>query len=415
MKKLIQYFLIVTLFIGFSGVLTSCEQSDSDSPFVNPEDPDKPNEGNLAESTILIYAIATNSLRANLVYDKREMLEAAANIDLKKNNILIFETAYQIDKETGRFLDTPQISLIKLTKKYDAYVWETIKEYDNEIPSLSPIRISEIIDFVIQNYKAKSMGLFFWSHSTGSQPFLNSRSFTENSAMTYSFGQDKTTSDPEWEQINVNELADALPDKSFDYIWFDSCYMSNIESIYQLRNKCDYYVGYATEVCDDGNPYQLVLPYLASSKPDLKGAAMDFFRYYDEEYYYRAGTIAVTDMSKIEVLADYCRMKFTPFTLPKVSSLQKYTRNSNGPFYELGDYVKALAELKGEEFYDEEWNNLLDECLVYRASTPCDFNGYKINQERYSGISAHVYNFESSSESENFYKSLDWFERVFIY
>ena len=407
MKKTTKYLFYVIAWVGAVISFSSCEQDEPmDSPFVGPEEQ--------AESTILIYSVATNSLRYNLVYDKKEMLEAAQYIDLDRHNVLIFQTSYRIDEENNVFTNEGEVSLIKLVKEEEEYGWETVKEYSMDVASLNPTRINEVVDYVITNFPADTYGLMFWSHSTGSQPYLTGRDMAENAPATYSFGQDLTTNDQKYVQINVDELAEALPDNLFKFIWFDSCYMSNIESIYQLRNKCDYYIGYPTEVLDDGNPYQIVLPYLTSLDPDVLGAAHAFFNYYDFEYYVRIATIALMDMSKIELLADFCNKIYTQQTLQSISNLHKYTRGSTGPFYDLGDYTKAMALLDEAEVSNDEWKELLDECLLYRNATPYDFSGRAIDPVRYSGISTHVYNFESNSDAEKYYRSLDWYKRVFF-
>lgn len=71
-------------------------------------------------------------------------------------------------------------------------------------------------------------------------------------------------------------LADAIPDGVFDFIWFDACYMSGIETAYELRDKCDTFVAYPTEVYTPGMPYNLTIPYILKETPDLKSAASEF-------------------------------------------------------------------------------------------------------------------------------------------
>lgn len=382
--------------------ITSCEQDEpGGSPYVN--DP---------ESTILIYAVATNSLSVNLTYDRAEILKAAENIDLKKNNILLCQTIYVYDEETGRQTGEGSTSLLKLEEYNGEFQWSQIQKYDSEIAPLDPKRISQVINYTLNEFPAETYGLFFWSHSTGSQPFLEGRSVKLPEVS--SFGQDKTTTDKKYEQINVEELAEAVPDNVFEFIWFDSCYMSNIESIYQFRDKCKIYVGYPTEVLDDGIPYNRVLPYLTSTSPDIIGAVDTFFRYYDEESYWRMCTVAVIDMKNIEIIADYCRDYLKEHTtLTKLSSLKKYTRYSSGPFYDLGDYLKSVAEVNGNFISDKEWGDMLNEVILYKAATPYDFAGLNIDPEKYSGISTHVYNFDRIDEPEAYYQSLDWFKSVF--
>ena len=381
-------------------------------------------EKDKSQTTILIYAVATNSLTGNLISDKNEMLEAASQIDLEKNNVLIFETQYKYLEDNTKVRN---VCLLKLVKTHDGdnYSWEVIKEYNDGIASLNPSRITEIIDNVITNYEAENYGLVFWSHSTASQPYftdIDTRTdfYSETDSpiaslpLQYSFGQDLTivNGDPYY-QINIDELANSIPDHLFDYIWFDSCYMSNIETIYEFRNKCDIFVGYPTEVLDSGLPYQNVLPYLVGDSPDPVMAAKKFFEYYSNSF----GTIAVIDIRKIHNILDFCKNTYTKTNIDK-GSLTRYSRYTTGPFYDLGDYTKALSEVNGNELVATDWDMILDSFVLYKETTSGSLLGLSIDPERYSGISTHLYSFKEDPEEEEtlgekYYKSLDWFNAVF--
>lgn len=417
-------FMIISL-IFTSLTFYSCDDGGHIKDDGDTEEPweDEPPISDMAETTVLLYAVATNSLESSLTSDMNEMLVAAKSIDLYQNNILIFKNAYEYlyNEETGRYVYSgkSKMSLERLTKSGSEYAWTTVKEYPNDIAALNPMMISEVVDYVYSTYPASYKGMIFWSHSSGSDPYLESRSSgLANVPSSASFGIDESVDDIKYQQINVDELADALPDGFFDFIWFDSCNMSNIESIYQLRNKSDYFVGYATEVYSPGMPYDLTLPYMVYPHNDLMAAAGTFFYYYDDYFYqqtgYRAATIAVVDQRKIESLADFCRSFYEPDTKVSFSSFIKYTRGSLGPFYDLGDYTKAMASALGRELTDDEWNEMLDDVVIYKAATPKKFDGLSVPPERYSGISTHIYftgNF--SAKDENFYQSLDWYKSIF--
>lgn len=387
-KNYINKILVSTILGGLCFALSSCSD-DNNSP-----------ENGVADTTVLVYAIATNSLSSNLVSDKNEMIKAAADIDLRKNNILVFETKYDPSDRSKSI-----ISLLKLVKTNESFGWETVKEYSNDLEPLDPSRITEVINYVTKNFESKNKGLVFWSHSTGSQPYLSSRS---DDKLAYSFGQDQTASTAN-AQINVDVLADAVPDGMFDYIWFDSCYMGNIETLYEFRNKCNLYVGYPTEVLEYGLPYDMVLPYLVGPHPDIIYAAELFYKYYQNS----KATIAVINMNNIEDFAKDCRNIFSGENNVNTSGFMKYTRSNTGPFYELGDYAKEVARVSDRSISDENWNSILEKIVLYKASTKRDFSESLIVPERYSGISAHVYSFGNDSNNEIYYKSLDWYKDVF--
>ena len=386
----------LTFALSFLALINwSCSKETGDSPYIKQQ----------VKSTVLVYAVATNSLSGNLVSDKNEMLLAAVDLDVNQNNVLVFETKYGAVVNGDR---TAEIRLLRLVKSGDSYVWNVEKEFTDDIDPLNPSRVSEVIDYVANNYKAENYGLVFWSHSTGSQPYTYNNTKADN-GLAYSFGQDLTAKNDEFIQINIDELAKAVPDRMFDFIWFDSCYMSNIESIYEFRNKCNTYVGYATEVLEYGLPYNIVLPYMVGENPDLISAADLFYQYYQNSI----ATIAVVDMNKIENFAQSCRTFMGKNVEVSPSSYMKYTRFSTGPFYELGDYAKDLAVKNGNEISEDQWNELIDNIVIYKAATPRDFSYNTIYPERFSGLSTHVYSTSDDSESEIYYKSLGWYKAVF--
>lgn len=406
MKNKITYIFSLVLLSSISFLFTGCSE---DAPKPAPE----------PDSTILIYAVATNSLAGNLISDKNEMLIAASDIDLKRNNVLLFQAVYEYDENNQR-TGNGKASLLKLVESKGLCGWDTIREFTYDTVPLDPKRINEVIDIATTQFPAHKYGLIFWSHSTASDPYFATAKTTSMAVqlpMEYSFGQDLAVgSGKDYYQLNVDELANAIPDNLFNFIWFDSCYMSNIETIYQLRNKCNYFVGYPTEVLDDGMPYQYTLPLLASGNPDIVGAAEKLFDYYQYDYTWHIATIAVVDMSKIDALSDFCREIYKGnISVPATANMHKYTNNrqTSGPFYDLGDYTREVASINGGDWKNEVWNSILNECVIYKAATTYDFNNKRIDQERYSGISTYVYGIGNTPEKSAFYESLDWFNTVY--
>lgn len=370
------------------------------------DSPDEPQQEETIKTTVLLYAVASNNLYSNLIDDKEEMLTAAAQMDLSGLRMLVYQiTPY----------DEP--ALLELKKAKDGTPsFETVKEYSKELYSTDPRRLSEVIDFVRNSYKSDLYGLVLWSHGTGLDPFTSTRSIEGYVPMLFSFGSDKDSDkDSSYsDQINIDELADAIPDNLFNFIWFDACYMSGIETIYELRDKCDYFVGYPTEVFTPGMPYDLTLPYILAEKPDLAGGAEVFFKYYAEHTSssYRVATVCVLDMDKIEHVADFCKRAYAGSFLSSGNGLQKYTRGSIGPFYDFGQYTRLMSA-QNESIADiEQFEKALDEMTIYAAATDVDFNYNTLSQDNFSGISCHLF-FDDGGRKSEFYKTLDWYKRVY--
>ena len=358
-------------------------------------------------TTVLLYAVASNNLYSNLIDDKEEILSAAANMNMKGLKMLV----YQVTPS-----DNP--SLLEL-KAFDdgTYDFVSIREYSKDLYSTDPKRISEVINDVRTAYHSNLYGLVLWSHGTGLDPFNSTRASDDTShPMLHSFGSDKDNEkDSRYaDQINIDELADAIPDNLFNFIWFDACYMSGIETIYELRDKCRYFVGYPTEVFTPGMPYDLTLPYFLAEKPDLTGGAEAFFNYYANysSSTMRVATVCVVDMEKVESVADYCRLAYADTPAPSTSNFLKYTRGSIGPFYDFGQYTQAMAANNEAAPSVEDFKKRMNDMIIYSAATDKDFNYNPIDPDKFSGISCHVF-VDNGSEKAEFYKTLDWYRRVY--
>lgn len=384
----------VMSFLIAGGLFTSCGDH---SPEIKEE----------TKTTVLLYAVASNNLYSNLIDDKKEILVAAEKMDLNGLRMLV----YQVTPN-----DEPSLLELKAMGN-GTYDFVTVKEYSKELYSTDPKRISEVIDDVKTAYPSNLYGLVLWSHGTGLDPFDSTRTQEEAShPILHSFGSDKDNDkDSKYsDQINIDELADAIPDNMFQFIWFDACYMSGIETIYELRNKCRYFVGYPTEVFTPGMPYDLTLPYFLAETPNLKGGAEAFFTYYANysSSSMRVATVCVVDMEKLESVADYCKLAYADTPAPSTANFLKYTRGSIGPFYDFGQYTKAMAFNNVEIPSVDEFEARMSDMVIYSAATEKDFNYYPIEQENFSGISCHVF-VDDGSKKAQFYKTLDWYKRVY--
>jgi len=405
-KIMKSFFYNLTVTLIFSIVFGSCgDKNDS------PDEPDS-NE-HARKRTVLVYAVASNNLYSNLLDDKEEMLLAAENMNLDGLSMLVYEvTRY----------GEPTLSEIVKSETGECE-FEVIKTYDKSLYSTDPKRISQVFSDVATEREANSYGLVLWSHGTGLDPSFSTHATRGDGNRVdylpgvFSFGSDndKDKDSSYYDEIDIDELADAIPDGMFSFIWFDACYMSGIETIYELRSKCEYFVGYPTEVFTPGMPYHLTLPYILRENPDLVGGAKAFFNYYADypSSNMQVATIAVVDMSKIERVADYCKRAYSQISNISTSGLLCYTRGKIGPFYDFGQYTRLRAGGNDDAPATAEFDNAMSELVVWCNATPTDFNYRPIDKEIYSGISCHLYDPSSSTDKANYYKTLDWFKRVY--
>ena len=362
--------------------MTGCK--DEPAPSINPEN---------AESVTLVYAVASNNLYSNLIDDMWEMQYIAPSLNLSKNVVLVYYV-----NPNG------QCTLQKLTVQKGVGSFAEIKKYDDTPLSVEKDRISEVIDDVQGLYPNASHGIIFWSHASGWRPWFPAQNDQE---FRRTFGSDNYEGVNY--QCNITDLAEAIPDHAFKYIWFDCCYMGNIETYYQLRKKADYVAGYPTEIYDAGMPYELTLPYLAKREPDLVGAANQLFDYYMQNPYSRLHnvTVSVVRTDLLEGIAEAARPFYTEGFVPtSLLNVNNYSRYVNYPFYDLEQLLYAYQGMDNET--RQALADALEDAIIVRKISDTDFDHRPLNLNDYSAISVNNYK-DTGSRDDLFYTTLDWY------
>lgn len=378
---LIKYFWLLGAAVLASLSFSSCSEE--------PEEPAK-------ERLILIYAVAANSLEADLSNDMREILEAAPELNLKNNAILVYSVDY-----------SNECKLQKLVYNKHAGKFEfSIETIFPELPlSTSGERINDVLTYVSQTYDYERKGLILWSHATGWIPW--DKGSTPGEDKMKSFGDDRYQGGTY--KTNINDLAAAIPANEFDFIWFDCCYMANIETFYQLRDKTSYLVGYVEEIAAAGMPYDLTIPRLLNKDSDLEGAATVMADYYAKSGY--TAPISIIHAYDLNRLALTAKEIFALGEAPSsMSYIQNYTRSQTMgsiKFYDLGQLLESYTGV-GENII-QEFKNALEEAVVYKTSNGYSWPGPVINPAHYSGLSVHNF-VDNNTYEENFYKELDWYK-----
>lgn len=374
-------YLLIILLISVSG-FSACS---SDEPLDKAE----------KERLILIYAVAANNLQYNLKYDMQEILDIAPKLNLANNKVLVYSV-----------VNSGECILQELRKnKSGKYEFVTVMTFPELPLSTSGERIAEVMEAVVAKYDYPYKGLVLWSHADGWLPWGQSTpDFPDgDNEKRKSFGWDNYQG--QTYKTNITTLAEAIPAGTFDFIWFDCCYMANIETIYQLRDKTDYVVASVLEIAQDGMPYQLTMPYLLQKTPDLKSAAFEFYSYYDSHYI--AVSVSITDTSQLEYLAEVTKSVFRLGTPPTaLSNIQTYQRSLSEKFYDMGQLLRSYTNVDSQ--LEDALNDAFSNAVTYKLISDFDFNNKPINTRDYSGLSMHHY-INSGSPNETFYQTLDWF------
>lgn len=383
----------MSVLVTLAVTMSSCSDTDSLVVDHTVSDPDA-----VLKQTVLVYAVAANNLERYLGYDKKEMLEGMADVDLKKYSLLVYEVTSE-----------RRPRLIEVVDSGEGRVFQEIKSYGDDCFSTDPVRIAEVIEDMRVLRPSERYGIVFWSHGSGWSPTFSTHEKENDRVAAYAYGQD--TDGYVTDSCDIIELADAIPSGVFDFIWFDCCYMAGIETAYQLRDKARWFVGYPTEIWSEGMPYDDTLPYIMREKYDLVAAAKLCFNWYDSRR--RSATATVADLTLIEEVASAARPIFRNYTKPSdTKSFQTYHTRSDGPFYDFMQLAQAEASMSGSAteyaILKANWR----EFVIYSNVTDNDFRNKPFDKANCCGMSTHMFS-SSGSMKESYYRQLDWYKRVY--
>ncbi|RHJ78697.1 clostripain-related cysteine peptidase [Parabacteroides sp. AM08-6] len=351
--------------------------------------------------TVLAYIIANNSLSSFATGNLKSMIESASDKNLNGGNLLVY---YAQRNELPRLLRIEETKEnINQSDVLKGYIEEhTIKTYDSQ-NAVDPEIMQSIIRDAVTLAPADSYGLVLWSHGTSWFPSnLNS--------MLRAFGQDGSN----W--MEIDQLAQGIPDHFFDFILFDACYMANIECAYELKDKADYILASPTETMGTGWPYSVIMPYFFTETAQLDKAGEAFYNYYNVmSGDYRTATVSLVKTSELDNLANIVKEILSDkseddlYGLDRSSaSMQRleylYKSGSYNPvlLYDFNDFISQLATPEQYTRFTAGMKN----AIIYEAHTETAYFGnpqqsFPIN--RCSGLSVYV-------PAENYPKINAWYQ-----
>ncbi|MBD5171831.1 MAG: hypothetical protein HDT02_01220 [Bacteroidales bacterium] len=408
--KLLKSLSILTLTSSLSIGLSACDKQES-----------LDNEEKVTHVTLL-YAVNRSSLSHDFQYDMDELEFALSKMQPKDGRFLVYCTSKD---EAGKEFNALYEAAPNKNGNY-IFSGNVVKLYDRDVPSTNPDRIGDVIQDALALYPDADHSLIFWGHGKSWTPSFSdhelkdadsSRSDDSNSddgrKRAYGgeyAGRPGDSSNLDW--TDLHELAQAIPSGRFSYIWFDCCYMAGIETIYQLRDKCKYYVGYPTEVWEFGLPYDLVVPYIFTSNPDLSGAANAFFDYYDQNN--DPVTVAVVSMAEVEKVADAVKaINEINSTRPDKKSLLNYSRDYMNPYYDFHQLYTLTAAAAGASDLADRFEDAFNNMVKFAKCSSVNFNRYAWDVASARGINVEYFDDSKSDKVQAYYKSLDWYKRVF--
>lgn len=367
-----------------------------------------PAENDSCDCTVLVYMIGSNTLSGFVESNISDMQKAVEKGALHNGNLLLY-----IDRYGAPTLE--RLSLVNGSVER-----KVVSTYDSR-NSASPEVMASVIDEVKTFYPASTFGLILWSHANGWYP-AHIDADQELLRSTRAFGDD------EGEAMNIDEIAAAIPDSTFDFILCDACYMGAAEVAYDLRAECRYYVASPTAVMGAGFPYKDVITHLFSVDKGLVEkltevcrSYMDYYRSYRDPY----GAVSLVDMSALDLLSRSVNgaLRHQTDSLA-VDSVQQYSQERGLSvsyqklFFDLDDYV---ARVCADSSAYAHFADCLDRTVIYADATERYLSSVvgvwrSYPLEKYCGLSAYIPGAVADSDEviDLYYRSLLWYKKTYV-
>ncbi len=348
---------------------------------------------------------ATKAIKTGLLGDSNRVLLFRQS---GKTKAYISELCY--DAATGEFAERRVVSDIALSQTL-----------------VTPEDVAGFIDLMAEDAPAERYGIVMAGHG---QAWIQRSALDDTGAIsTFSTTYSEWTPQPGAEitraygeknvLLDIEDIAKAIELSSveLDYILFDACFMSNVETLYDLRNSANYIIASPCEIMGRGFPYERTLPYLFDDNghsTDYVKAAESYYKFYRDEYVgsSRCGSIAVVDCHELEALADVTRELVDWKKFYKRETLQAYEGQSDHYFFDFGQWGNLFDD---DSTKLERFNAQLNKAVVAKFSLDTFYSAYgtygtyPIDLDVYSGITT-----STPTESKFYYnmRETNWYQSI---
>ena len=376
-------FKVILLLVAISVLPCSCVKTEQ----VN-DDP--------SQTTLLVYMAADNDLSSRVTGNVNGMRQSIKSAGSNVNLVLFMDVK-------GK---TPCLVQIKGDST------DTLKVYDKATTdSTDPSVLKMVIETVLDRFESDTYGLLMWSHGMGWLPGSKLHNVADNmgyaqirmdpyepyagnlynlySGYTKTFGIEGVQG--EYRFMELKDMANAIPDNTFDFILFDACFMSSVEVAYALRNKCRYFIGSAYEIVSEGFPYASMTNDLLNGR--LLKACREFNSYYElQSGWKQMGGVALVKTNKLEALAESFKkiVANSKDTIPDMNAdnIQRFDCFRHHVFYDLGDVARYMCN---DAQLLNEFNMALDDCVLFSKSTDYIFKGEHLQSSYMDEIKVNSY------------------------
>ncbi len=260
--------------------------------------------------TIMIYMVGSNleSEYGAATSDLNEMIKSG--VDYENINIVVYTGGSEYWRTSS--ISNEENAIYELSSEGITKVSTYAREKMGSTSTLLTF-----LNYSYDNYKADSYSLIFWDHGGGP---------------IYGFGYDEfNTSDT----LSLNEIRTALTsspfkNKKLEFVGFDACLMSSIETAYTLKDFTDYMIASEENEPGSGWDYSFLGDIKKSSTPKQIGESIinHFYNYYS--YYGTSGiTIALLDLTKVKAVESDLNSLFSAIEGNLVLDFSNISRTRN--------------------------------------------------------------------------------------
>lgn len=338
--------------------------------------------GRESRKVMLLYEAGFNSLSTDIDNNIRA-LNGGYLPGKGRNDDVLLVLSHLTKKRRVYSTETAPV-MVRLYAEHGEPRADTLRIWPEGTSLANAAMVTEVFNWIREEFPAAGYGAVMSSHATGWLPegyYSNPRIYGDSRGSSASwsprrrtFGQEYYDSGEQVEEIEIKDLAAAIPYK-LDYILFDACLMATVEVAWELRNVCDYLAVSPCEIPAAGFNYRTIVGHLLEpSVPDLKAVCEDYYAAYEHDPVYGA-TITMVDCNRLEPLATVCRTLFERYrdgirTL-NGENVQVYDRvMGDKTFYAFFDVKDLLREAGASESDLSLLQGALDEAIVYEAHTP---------------------------------------------
>ena len=352
-----------------------------------------------AEQTVLIYMPGTN-LGGYYIHNIELCRKAIAEHGLDNGRLIV---CHQPSGHTSAAMT----ELYFDEQKQDCEAIQ-LKSYDN-FEAGDEESVARMMNDMAELAPAKRYGLIIGSHGKAWVPAelgLTSRALSLKGGMseeefwrpmagakpTRAFGDTNHS-------LEITELSHLITGLKFrfDYLIFDACFMSNIETLYDLRTNFDYIVGSPCEIMAAGFPYDTIIPQIFSGttpKDFLPKVCYEYWDFYANNWHKDpmnepSGCIAMTVTKELDGLAQAMRRvtaaKQQEYDL---AALQTYEGLPQHVFFDLGHFVElSCADQAARDAFNQQMERTFPmDCRLHTETFFSAYNGPDNPIHHYTGV-----------------------------